>query len=111
MKAKGRTNNAKTVGVGARIRAARKGRALEQRHVATRSGITPEQLSRIENGHMEPRPKTIRHLAEALDVPVETLTGAEGLPSLGARQQVRQRERPRLDGTPAADAVSEGRGE
>lgn len=111
MKAKGRADEVKTDGIGARVRAAREGRAYTQEEVSKKAGIGTVQLSRIENNHMRPRAKTIRHLAEALDVPVETLTGAEGLPYLGARQQERHRERPRLDGTPAADAVSEGRGE
>lgn len=97
--------------IGARVRAVREGRALTQREVAERAGVGMEQISRIENGRRQPRATTIRRLAEALGVPVETLTGAEGLPRLAERQQERQRERPRLSGTPAADAVSEGRGE
>ncbi len=111
MKAKGKTDEVKMGGIEARVRAAREGRAYTQEEVSQMAGIGTVQLSRIENGHMRPRAKTIRHLAEALDVTVETLTGAEGLPYLGARQQERQRDRPRLEGTPAADAVSEGRGE
>ncbi len=98
-------------GVGARVRAVREGRSLTQSEVAERAGVKVVAISRLENGHTRSRPGTVRKLAGALGVPVETLTGAEGLPSLGERQQERHRERPRLDGTPAADAVSEGRGE
>ncbi len=65
--------------IGARVRTARDVRALTQQELADKVGIAPQQLSRIENGHMRPRPQTIRRLAEALGVPVEQITGAEEL--------------------------------
>ncbi len=60
--------------IGARVRAVREGRALTQQEVAERSGLGPEQISRIENGRRRPRAKTLRRLAEALGVAVEYLT-------------------------------------
>ena len=109
-------DEAEAGGVGARVRAVREGRSLTQAEVAERAGVRWLAISRLENGHTRPRPGTVRKLAEALGVPVETLTGAEGLPrlgeSLGTRPKgVSQRERPHFEGTPAADAVSEGRGD
>ncbi len=65
--------------IGARVRTARDVRALTQQELADAVGITPQQLSRIENRHMRPRPQTIHRLAGALGVPVEQLTGAEEL--------------------------------
>ncbi len=67
------------VRIGARVRKLRDTRALTQQELADAVGIAPQQLSRIENGHMRPRPQTIRRLAEALDVPVEQITSGEEL--------------------------------
>ncbi len=106
--------------IGARVRAVREGRALTQQEVAERSGLGPEQISRIENGRRRPRAKTLRKLAEALGVAVEKLTGAEELLSGGAvfaAQAPRDadaketRERPRFDEPLGTEAVIEDRGE
>jgi transcriptional regulator with XRE-family HTH domain len=43
---------------------------ITQRELSQRSGIAGSYLSRIENRRVEPRPKTLRRLAEALGVPV-----------------------------------------
>jgi transcriptional regulator with XRE-family HTH domain len=45
-------------------------KGISQRLLSQRSGIAGSYISRIENRHLEPRPKTLRRLAEALDVPV-----------------------------------------
>ncbi len=99
--------------IGARVRAVREGRALTQAEVAEKSGLGPEQISRIENGRRRPRAKTLRKLAEALGVAVEKLTGAEELLSSGGPVFAAKetRERPRFDEPLAAEAVSQDRGE
>ncbi len=43
---------------------------LTQEQVSRRSGIAPSYLSRIENRRIEPGPRTLRRLAEALGVPL-----------------------------------------
>jgi transcriptional regulator with XRE-family HTH domain len=45
-------------------------KGISQRQLSQRSGIAGSYLSRIENRHLEPRPKTLRRLAEALGVPL-----------------------------------------
>ncbi len=105
--------------IGARVRAVREGRALTQQEVAERSGLGPEQISRIENGRRRPRAKTLRKLAEALGVAVEKLTGAEELLSSGGpvfaaqapKDAGESRERPRFDEPLGTEAVIEDRGE
>ncbi len=95
-----------TRGIGARVKAVRAGRALMQAELAERVGTSQVHISRIETGHRVPRARMVRSLAEALGVPVETLTGAEDL--LGEAGDAR--ERPSFGEPLAADAVSEGRG-
>ena len=43
---------------------------MTQQQVSQRTGIAPSYLSRIENRRLEPGPKTLRCIAEALGVPV-----------------------------------------
>jgi transcriptional regulator with XRE-family HTH domain len=43
---------------------------LSQRELSQRSGIAASYLSRIENRHLEPRPKTLRKIAQVLGVPL-----------------------------------------
>jgi transcriptional regulator with XRE-family HTH domain len=45
-------------------------KGISQRKLSQRSGIAGSYLSRIENRHLEPRPKTLRKIAEALGVPL-----------------------------------------
>lgn len=45
-------------------------KGISQRQLSLRSGIAGSYLSRIENRHLEPRPKTLRKIAEALAVPL-----------------------------------------
>jgi DNA-binding XRE family transcriptional regulator len=58
------------MGLGTRIMQIRNQKGLSQRQLSQRSGIAGSYISRIENRHLEPRPKTLRKIAEALDVPV-----------------------------------------
>jgi transcriptional regulator with XRE-family HTH domain len=60
-------------------------KGVSQRQLSERCGIAGSYLSRIENRHLEPRPKTLRKIAEALEVPLaeffqeqpENLTGVQ----------------------------------
>jgi len=56
--------------IGTRVMQIRNQKGISQRQLSQRSGIAGSYLSRIENRHLEPRPKTLRRLAEALDVPL-----------------------------------------
>jgi DNA-binding XRE family transcriptional regulator len=43
---------------------------MSQRQLSERSGLAGSYLSRIENRRIEPRPKTLRRIADALGVPL-----------------------------------------
>lgn len=58
---------------GARIRRIREARGLSQEQIAARTGIPQESLSRIENGHRDPRLETLRKLAVAFDLDLSEL--------------------------------------
>lgn len=63
------------VGVGKTIRQLRKQARITQKDVAARSGLTVSYLSRLENDRITPSVKTLRRIAEALEVPVSLLFG------------------------------------
>ena len=56
--------------IGTRVMQIRNQKGVSQRQLSLRSGIAGSYLSRIENRHLEPRPKTLRKIAEALGVPL-----------------------------------------
>lgn len=56
--------------IGTRVMQLRNHKNISQRELSQRSGIAISYLSRIENRHLEPRPKTLRKIAEALEVPL-----------------------------------------
>ena len=58
------------MGIGTRVMQIRNQKGISQRQLSQRSGIAGSYLSRIENRHLEPRPKTLRKIAKALDVPL-----------------------------------------
>lgn len=58
---------------GARVRALRLAKGLTQGHVARRAGFSDAYISKIERSATSPRKSTLRRLAEALDVPPDTL--------------------------------------
>ena len=60
-----------------RLRSLRERRALSLADLAQLSRVGRVTISRIENGRQKPRPKTIRALAEALQVEVEELTSQQ----------------------------------
>ncbi len=59
--------------LGTRIMQVRNLRGLTQRQLSERTGIAGSYLSRIENRRLEPRPKTLRKIADALGIPVSEL--------------------------------------
>ncbi|MBZ5544822.1 MAG: helix-turn-helix transcriptional regulator [Acidobacteriia bacterium] len=59
--------------IGTRILQARTQKNLSQSELSRRSGIASSYLSRIENRRLEPRPKTLRKIADALGVPLAEL--------------------------------------
>jgi DNA-binding XRE family transcriptional regulator len=56
--------------IGTRVMQIRNQKGISQRELSQRSGLAGSYLSRIENRHLEPRPKTLRKIAEALGVPL-----------------------------------------
>jgi transcriptional regulator with XRE-family HTH domain len=62
---------------GDRLRKVRDKRLLSQRELAERAGLSPTTILKLESGRVdEPHPRTIRKLADALEVdPDELLRG------------------------------------
>ena len=62
---------------GDRLREVRDKRLLSQRELAERAGLSPTTILKLESGRVdEPHPRTIRKLADALEVdPDELLRG------------------------------------
>ncbi|MCH7578516.1 MAG: helix-turn-helix transcriptional regulator [Chloroflexi bacterium] len=58
-----------------RLREWRRRRALSQRELAGLAGVQPVTVARLETGSQQPRPRTIRRLAKALDITVDELQG------------------------------------
>jgi len=57
--------------LGRRIRILRERRDLTQQHLARLSGIAPDMVSRIENGHYRsPGLRTLLRIADGLDIPL-----------------------------------------
>lgn len=54
--------------LGTRVMQIRTQKGLTQQEISRRTGIDGSYLSRIENRHLEPRPTTLRKIAEALGV-------------------------------------------
>jgi len=59
--------------LGTRILQVRTQRRLSQTELARRAGLAPSYLSRIENRKIDPRPKTLRKIAQALGIPLAEL--------------------------------------
>lgn len=64
-----------------KLRELRKRRALSLQELGELAGVSYNSVWRIEHGKHGARPKTIRALAKALDVPVEELTAPEEVKS------------------------------
>ncbi len=61
------------------LKVLRKRRALSLSELALLSNVGRVTINRIENGKQKPMPRTIRRLAQALEVNVEELTRDQGL--------------------------------
>jgi transcriptional regulator with XRE-family HTH domain len=64
--------------IGDRLRDLRKRALLTQRELADKSGVGVTTVIRIERNQVEPHGRTIRRLAEALEVAPEELVKTEG---------------------------------
>lgn len=76
--------------VGDRLRQLRLAHGLSAREVASRSGITPSHLSRIENAHMSPTVSTIARIAQAIGEPVSRIFGDASEPGPVVRRRARR---------------------
>ena len=69
-------NNRFTEVDGARLRRLRRERALSQRELSRMTGVAFDTISRLETGKQQAQPRTIRKLADALDVqPIDLMKG------------------------------------
>ena len=59
------------------VRRLRELRALSQRELAARAGLSVTTVNRIEIGQRKPMPKTVRKLAGALDVSPQELLATQ----------------------------------
>jgi len=59
--------------LGGRIKSLRAERALQQRQLAEKAGMTPSMVSQIESGRLTPSLPTLGRLAGALGVPIASL--------------------------------------
>lgn len=50
---------------------------FSQAELSRRAGISQGHISQIEAGHKQPRPRTVRRLADALGVPLGSLLSAD----------------------------------
>ncbi|WP_457028731.1 helix-turn-helix domain-containing protein [Kitasatospora sp. P5_F3] len=67
------------VSLGQYVREHREQLGLTVRQLATRAGVSPAYVSRLENDqYHEPTPSTVRHLAEALELEPEDLYALSG---------------------------------
>ena len=63
--------------LGARIKALRMERDLQQRQLAEKAELTPSMVSQIESGRLTPSLNTLGKIAAALGVPIATLFDGE----------------------------------
>jgi transcriptional regulator with XRE-family HTH domain len=61
--------------VGARVRELRSARGLSARELASRAGVTPAYLSRLENGRLSPTVSTLTRVMRAMGEPVSRVFG------------------------------------
>jgi transcriptional regulator with XRE-family HTH domain len=79
----------------------RRQKGLSQKDLSDASGVGQDTISGIESGRHEPRPSTLRKLAEALDVQVADFFREPALPKAEAPRGAGQREKE----TPIFDVV------
>ena len=63
------------VHIGDNLRRLRERRYLTQRELAAKAGVSADTIVKLEQDRWEPRLRTIRKLAEALDVHPDELSG------------------------------------
>ncbi len=63
--------------IGDRLRELRDERFLSQRELAKASDLSPTTIFKLEANQVEPHPRTIRKLAQALDIDPSKLVGRE----------------------------------
>lgn len=68
----------RSLGTGRQIRDMRDERGMKQTHLARKAGISREELSRIERGHVTPLTKTLKGLSDALGVSLGDLLEERG---------------------------------
>ncbi|MCH7836471.1 MAG: helix-turn-helix transcriptional regulator [Chloroflexi bacterium] len=73
-----------------RLAAWRERKALSQRDLAQRAGVSQFSISKIETGQQKPRPSTLRKLASALDLTPEELFVSPDEPNSERRRQPRR---------------------
>jgi len=61
--------------IGEKLRRLRERRYMTQRELAEKAGVSADTIVKLETDRAEPRLRTIRALAEALDVHPDELTG------------------------------------
>ena len=75
---KGAGYHAAVVHIGDKLKEARIRELLTQQELAEKSGVGVNTIIRIERNQVEPHGRTIRRLAEALEVAPEELVKTEG---------------------------------
>jgi transcriptional regulator with XRE-family HTH domain len=63
--------------IGSRLRMLRRARAMTQQQLSERSGLAVSTIVDIERGRAEPQIRTIRRLAQALEISPERLVLGE----------------------------------
>ena len=59
--------------LGEAVKGAREAKGWAQPLFAQKAGITPTSVSRIENGHTDPKASTLRRICEALGVTADSI--------------------------------------
>jgi transcriptional regulator with XRE-family HTH domain len=72
--------------IGQRLKEERQFRGWSQRDLARETGVNTDTISGIETGQHEPRPSTLRKLAEGLGIEVRDLFMEPALPKAPARE-------------------------
>lgn len=72
--------------IGQRLKEERQLRGWSQRDLARETGVNTDTISGIETGQHEPRPSTLRKLAEGLGIEVRDLFMDSALPKAPARE-------------------------
>ncbi len=68
--------NMSSVRTGEMIRLLRKERGWSQGELAEKLGLKPQNVSRYEKGHVQPRESTLALFAEVFEIPVSELTSS-----------------------------------